>query len=50
MKKMVIWIIAGAISYAITNPIKNLFLNLIASTILFIVIARYLDKWMEGDI
>jgi branched-subunit amino acid transport protein AzlD len=50
MKRFSIWTLSAIISYLCTMWIKNLFLNVILGTLLWIVIARFLDKWMEGEI
>jgi hypothetical protein len=48
-KKFTIWTIAGIISYLSTKWISNLIWNMIASTVVFLIVARYLDRWMEGE-
>jgi len=49
MQTISIWIIAGFISYITTVWIKNLIWNIIASTIVWIIVVHYLKKFLNGD-
>ncbi|WP_457560832.1 hypothetical protein [Caminibacter sp.] len=44
------WIIAGAVSYIATIPIKNFVWNLIISTAVFYLSLHFINKFLEGEI
>jgi len=51
MKILYIWIIAGILSYFITNLItQNFIYSLVISTILFYLFVFYIKKWLNGEI
>jgi hypothetical protein len=50
MKKFSIWTLSAVISYAATIWIKSLLWNLIIGTAVWIVVSRFLEKWIEGEI